>query len=125
MSKNATAGDPSQGVPRRYTIPLVLGAMYLPTLFGFFASCRHCRQVWLFIWPVTPGAAPVLLAQIGGRMHLPDYVLWSIAAALTAMGLLGLVRAGRCNRKCFALILGGAAILNLLTAMMIYALVRA
>jgi hypothetical protein len=72
----------------RGRIGLVLGAVYLPCLRGFFTDCSHCRETWLRLFPITPTLAPGVLAEkLLGVGRLPDRAEFAIAA-LALCGLL-------------------------------------
>lgn len=67
----------------RSRLGVLLGAIYLPCLFGFLTDCHHCREVWLRLFPITPTIAPALFGiQLLGFGRLPDLAEFFLASTL-------------------------------------------
>lgn len=59
----------------------LLGAVYIPSLQGFFASGSHCRNSWPELFPVASGLIPtVLVNRFLGINRLQSSIELSIAA---------------------------------------------
>jgi hypothetical protein len=80
------------GVRGRARLGILLGAVYLPSLLGFFTDCGHCRETWLRLFPITPTLAPSLLAlKLIGVGRLPDPAEFALAS-LAVCGLLAVLQ---------------------------------
>jgi hypothetical protein len=70
---------------------LLFAAVYFPCLPGFFANCSHCREFWIWQFPVLPGVVPsLLMIRLVGLGRLPDWIELSLATVIMC-GLLSLL----------------------------------
>jgi hypothetical protein len=84
---------------RRTQFAVLLGAIYIPCLFGFGTDCSHCREAWLELFPITPTAAPSLLALHFLKFgRLPDQVEFCLSAAMLCILLFTLATMARRGR---------------------------
>ena len=60
---------------------LVLVAVYLPCVIGFFSDCSHCRLIWVKLFPIVPGIIPAYwMTALLGLNRLPESIEFGLAA---------------------------------------------
>jgi hypothetical protein len=101
----------SQSPALRRVLILVLLAVYLPTLIGFFSDCDHCRSAWRHLFAVVPGGVAVECVRYVVKFEWPgEATTYAVSATVTLMLLVALVLVGKRSRGwLFASVLAGLA----------------
>lgn len=105
---------------------VLLGALYLPCLPGFFGDCGHCRLTWLKLFPTIPGVLPSgLVLRFANVRGVPDWAMLSVASLIVGVFLCVLMSVSGRGREW---LVGAAAVAlgwSAISAMVFYAMIRA